>query len=191
MSAPRHEARPRLRAHGRSLSELVVGVSIAALVLTLAVRLPASIGHSTRVESLGRELLAALRFARGEAQARGVRVVVCASEWPQATEPSCAAPSGLPAGWLVFIDDFESPDNLPGVLDRPGDTLLRVVLGDPAVSVTAANPEAGNWLAYDPRGMLLGPNGWLATDIVFCLNGSASVVSLKTSGSATADQRRC
>lgn len=199
MSDPRFRARLPQRtpgplregSTGRSLGELLVGMAVVALVLTLGLRLPAAFGHAARVETLSRELLSAMRFARSEALTRGLRVAVCPTNDPQAVEPTCAGPSASPGGWLVFTDDLENPANQPGVLDRPGDALLRVVRGDPSVTVTTSHPDAGNWIAYDPRGMLLGANGWLATDIVFCLNGSAGVVSLRTSGSASVDQRRC
>lgn len=176
---------------GRSLGELLVGIAVSAVVLTLAVRLPESFGHAARVETLSRELQAAARYARSEALARGTRVALCLTREPQAAEPACSAQPELNTGWLVFVDEVDVPGNQPGVLDRPGDTLLRVVRGDPSVSVTASNPDLGSWIAYDARGMLMGASGWLATDIVFCRSGSASVVTFKTSGSATVDQRRC
>ena len=176
---------------GRSLVEFLVGVAVAAVVLTLATGLPASLGASARVETLSGEMLSATRFARSEAMTRGARVTLCPTADPQAAQPSCSPPNVAPAGWLVFVDEIGRVGNQPGVLERPGDTLLRVVRGDKAVGVTATHPDFHTWVAYDARGMLLGASGWIATDIVFCLSGSAGVVSLRASGSASMDRRRC
>ncbi len=168
-----------------------MGLSIMGVALGLAARLSPEMGRVTRVENLSHELQAALRYARSEATVRGMRVSLCPTAEPQSQPPNCSAHAGLNQGWLVFVDDVQAPGNTPGIFDLSHDTLLRLVRGDAAVSVTASHPDLHAWLAYDARGMLLGPSGWLNAEIVFCLNGVASTVRLGTGGSMTVRPARC
>ncbi|MEN9418099.1 MAG: pre-pilin like leader sequence [Pseudomonadota bacterium] len=161
------------------------------VALGVAVRMSPQMGHATRVETLSHELQAAMRYARSEATSRGMRVALCPTAEPLAPTPACSAHAGLNRGWLVFVDDVRVTGNTPGAFEPSRDRLLRVVRGDDAVSVTGSHADLAAWLAYDARGMLLGPSGWLATEIMFCLNGMASAVQLGTDGSTAIRSGRC
>ncbi len=100
--------------------ELMVTISIAGIVLGLAIPSFTSIISSNRLTTYANELVAALNFARSEAIKRGVQVIVMrkgtiGSEWK--------------SGWDVFVDNDASNtfnDDGDATLCEPSeDCLLR------------------------------------------------------------------
>ena len=135
-----------------TLVELMVGVSILAVVLALAAPSYQQFGRSTRVVTQASELHGALTYARSESLRRGVRVTVCRSNNPQAASPACSSSGSWAGGWLVFVDNVQAASNLAGVVDG-ADTVLRV--GDTATGSTiTTSGNLGPWLAYSPQGLV-------------------------------------
>jgi type IV fimbrial biogenesis protein FimT len=189
--AGNHTSSGRSRARGRSLLELMVGVGLICVALGLAIRLAPEASAGVKVETLGREFQTAARYARSEALARGVRVAICPIADRHGSPPTCSTRADMSQGWLVFVDEVDAPGNVPGELDPPHDAPLRVLRGDAAVTVTPSHADAQRWIAFDPRGTLIGPSGPLALELRFCWNGAASAVALGTRGSAALTSGRC
>lgn len=96
---------PRAGVRGFTLVELAVVLAIVALLLRVGAP---GLSRGTAARALAAqasEFMAALRFARAQALARGAAVTICASA-PQAAAPACqrARSADWRAGWLVFAD---------------------------------------------------------------------------------------
>ncbi len=91
--------RPRWLA-GFTMIELLVVVTVAALLLSLAVPSMSAMVDSQKAVSLLNAFVSSLNLARSEAIKRNARVVVCKS----ATGLACASSGGWEQGWIVFHD---------------------------------------------------------------------------------------
>lgn len=92
---------------GFTLVELMVVVTLVALVLTLAAPSFARLASAAAISSGVNQFLADMRFARSEAIRRGGGVVLCRSDEPESSNPTCAstlAAQGWATGWIVFHD---------------------------------------------------------------------------------------
>lgn len=86
--------------HGLTLVELMVTVSIMAILLAVGVPSYRYITTSNRVSSEVNGLLLDLQFARSEALKQGRTVSVC----PATSTGTCAGNSNWQNGWIVFMD---------------------------------------------------------------------------------------
>ncbi len=110
------------RLTGFTLIELIVALSIAAILLTLAAPSMSSFILSQRLSGQVNDLIADLNLARSEAIKRGVSVTICKSANPTAASPACNTTTGdaWTTGRVIFVDlDGD------GVIDA-GETVLRV-----------------------------------------------------------------
>jgi type IV fimbrial biogenesis protein FimT len=103
------------RSPGFTLLELLITMSIAAILLTLAVPSFRYVTNSNRIAGEVNGLLGDLQFARAEAIKEGRTVTVCVSTDGQ----NCAGSTTWQSGWIVFSDPTDV-----GVVD-PGETILR------------------------------------------------------------------
>jgi type IV fimbrial biogenesis protein FimT len=95
------------KAAGFTLVELLVVVAILAVVLGLAAPSFARISQAAAVSSAVSQFMADMRFARSEGMRRGGGVVLCRSEDPESSAPTCAINAGTQdwaTGWIVFHD---------------------------------------------------------------------------------------
>ncbi len=101
---------------GVTLVELLIVLSIAAIVLTLGVSGFQGLIAHTRMTNAANGLIAHLQFARSEAVKRGADVSVC----PSANGAACvvANPSVWQIGYVVAILDGNSPPNVTTLLRR-------------------------------------------------------------------------
>jgi type IV fimbrial biogenesis protein FimT len=109
-----------------TLVELMVTVTVAAVLLSVVAPWFATFVLNNRITSQTNDLLANLAVARSEAAKRSVRITVCASTTWNTTPPSCTG-GGATAwnqGYIVFADV-----NANGTFDAANDILLKV--GEP------------------------------------------------------------
>ncbi len=85
---------------GVTLVELLVTLSIAAVVLTFAIPNFRDFLLNSRLTSQTNEFVLALATAKSEAVKRGTLVTVCS----RATDASCANSTTWDTGWIVFVD---------------------------------------------------------------------------------------
>jgi type IV fimbrial biogenesis protein FimT len=135
-----------LYAKGFSMIELMITISVAAILLALAIPSFTSFLNANRVTSQANELLATFQMARLESIRRGATVVVCGSNNANAATPICTAGSGW-TGWLSFVD--VNRDNTFATAN--GDTLISVN----ALSGVAAtgSSNVGAAVVFRPDGL--------------------------------------
>jgi len=131
---------PGLRPRGVTLIELLVTLSVAAILLTLGIAGFRSLIANARMTNAANSLIAHLQLARSEAVKRNVRVKLCPSEDGQ----RCLA--NLPALWhrgyiVAVVDDA-------GTLVPP---VLRHVDADEMRGVTVSSGSIGGFI-YLPDG---------------------------------------
>jgi type IV fimbrial biogenesis protein FimT len=104
---------------GFSLIELMVIVSVLALVLGLSIPAFSDMLSNSRMSSTVNDLVSSLHAARGEAITRRATVMLCPAN---AAGTDCQSGSDLEAGWLVFVDsnDDGSADAGEAILQRHG-----------------------------------------------------------------------
>lgn len=85
---------------GFTLTELLVALSIVAVLATVGMPSMAAIMDSIQLSSASNKFLSNLHLARSEAIKRNQRVVLCKS----ADGATCAGEGGWEQGWLVFHD---------------------------------------------------------------------------------------
>lgn len=112
--------RPHRRAAGFTLLELMITVSVAAIVLGLGVPTFADMIRNNRLTTAANDLLRSTQLARSEAVKRQAPVVVCATANSAATPPSCN--DGDFRDWIVFVDTDADwvMDATETVLERHG-----------------------------------------------------------------------
>jgi type IV fimbrial biogenesis protein FimT len=129
----------QIKSQGVTLIELIVAISIVAILLSVAIPSFSSAIRSTRLTTYANELVASLNLARSEAVKRGVQVSV---------KRKGSTNNNWDSGWDVFTDlDGD------GVLDT-ADTLLKTY---PALTngFTLRTGTAGyqTFMAYLPSGL--------------------------------------
>ncbi|RJG04611.1 GspH/FimT family pseudopilin [Noviherbaspirillum sedimenti] len=105
--------------NGFTLIELMITLSIAAILMALAAPNFGIFVLNSRMTAQSNDLLSAFQLARSEAIKRGVRVSLCKS----ANNTSCAASGTWAQGWIVFVDGTTA-----GTVDGTGanaDVVLR------------------------------------------------------------------
>lgn len=118
---------------GLTLIELLVTLSIAVVLITIAVPGFQAFFQRNRVQSAGSELVAALNLARSEAIRQGARVSVCGSADPSAAVPACGE-NQWQNGYVVFFDADGD-----GQFDENDDEVLRTGVHPTGLSVIAGS----------------------------------------------------
>jgi type IV fimbrial biogenesis protein FimT len=93
---------PKPLQQGFSLIELLVAISIAAILVAMATPSIEGIINSNRLRAAANETAATLQAARMEAIRANRMTVACMSANPDAVVPACNA--AAPLGWIVFQD---------------------------------------------------------------------------------------
>lgn len=179
---------------GFSFIELIITISIAAILLVLAIPSFTSFLNSNRVTSQANELLATFQLARIESIRSGSRVVVCGSANANATTPSCAA-SAAWAGWIAFVDTDR---------DNVFDATEKLVGANLLSGVTAtASSNVGNFITFRSDGLARTSGGALlqgtvriciatdtpllnSRDVAFASGGGRLVVTKVTAATCAA-----
>ena len=149
--------------------ELMVTISVLAILLMIAVPSFQSLVLNGRLTATTNDLASALAMARSEAVKRATRVTVCKSANTGAASPTCSAAANWRDGWIVFVDSATA-----GTVDgTDSGNILRVF--QPTVSNGMAidgGANFANWLSYLPSGGSVGngnlANGTFTVDFATC-----------------------
>ena len=96
----------RSLSRGFTLIELMVTISIGAILMSLGVPMMRNLIERNAVSGQVNSFVGAVQLARSEAIKRGIQVVVCRSANAETSNtPTCAASgTGWESGWIVFAD---------------------------------------------------------------------------------------
>jgi len=188
ISGARREHRPSVgtqsgvRQRGFSLLELLTTVTVAGILLTIAVPSFFSVTRNSHAVTNANELVSALMIARSEAIRRGSRVTVCRS----ADSATCGGTWAN--GWIVFRDDAATDATDPPVVGQ----VLRV-WGPP--TGTPAITNGANWIRFMPRGNARSTSGTMPVTFRIAVQGcsgqQARDVEINAVGRATASKVNC
>jgi type IV fimbrial biogenesis protein FimT len=112
---PRH-------ASGFTLVELVITVSVLALLASFALPGFTAIMQNNAMTASANELITAFTLARSEALKRESPVTICWTDSANADAPDCGDGNGWHSGWLIFADE-----DADGAFDDDEDVIRRQV----------------------------------------------------------------
>lgn len=159
-------------ARGFTLVELLVGLAVATILLTIAVPGYAFLINSSRLATVTNDLVTALQLARHEAIKRNLHVTVCKSA---GSASACAQTGMWQSGWLVFVDEGTA-----GVVDG-GDLPL---WSQPASSfgVEIDTSAYGLYIRYGPDGRSRASNNALNGTFRVCAGGNERDIIVSKTG---------
>ncbi|MGD8567927.1 MAG: GspH/FimT family pseudopilin [Gammaproteobacteria bacterium] len=138
---------------GFTLIELMMTLSIAAILMTIAIPSYITFTKNSRITSQANDLITSIHIARGEAARRGVKTALCRSGDATAANPTCGGSNyDYSNGWLVF-SIADNRGGTPVYDTTKGDELL--ALGKPQNGVTVYSGGGANVnLEFNPDGSL-------------------------------------
>jgi len=151
------------RESGYTIFELVITMSIVAILASIAVPGFKYVTSSNRIATEVNGLLGDLQFARSEAVKEGQPVTVCASASPYT---SCSGSSNWATGWIVFLDT-----NGDGILQAGTEAVIRTQVAFNGSDTFVATPAAFTGITYNRMGYA--PTG-LANAVNVTLHDSTS-----------------
>jgi type IV fimbrial biogenesis protein FimT len=135
------------RLQGFTIVELMIALAVAAIILTMAAPATTALVRDGRVRAQTFDLMGDINFARSQAIKRKVLVVLCRSQDPTATTPTCGGTANTwTTGWLIFASLNGNNTYENGV-----DTLLAI--GEAVSSLKViTNSTSNRNLEYSPDG---------------------------------------
>jgi type IV fimbrial biogenesis protein FimT len=127
--------------HGFSLIELLVSISVATIMLTVAVPSFRDFLLNTRLTTQANELSLALAYAKSEAVKRNAIVTVLKNA--DATTACAGGATGWSKGWTLFIDADS---------DRVIDTTEVILRVWPTLGSNTLCFNAGSWVEFQRTG---------------------------------------
>lgn len=160
------------RRSGFTLIEILVTLSVLAILLALAVPSLQSLVRNNRLTGLTNDLVSALNFSRSEAVKRGGRITICKSANSGAVAPICSTSASWQNGWLIFLDSS-------GVVGTFDGTDVRLRVGQPAGGNATITPDTAfaNFVSYFASGA-----SSASANMVVCLNNVSRTISINTTG---------
>ena len=93
-----------MKTKGFSLVELMITLSILAIVMALAFPSFSTLLIKQKIKSKRDELMSAFQYARTEAVTQNRPVSICPSANPWSSSPTCSGNTDWTTGWIVFYD---------------------------------------------------------------------------------------
>lgn len=162
------ENTPARRQRGATVTEVVVGLGIAAGAAGLAAPAMQEFLRASELTTASGELLADLHLARSEALQRNRRVALCKS----ADGLQCTGQGGWQQGWLVFQDE-----NNNGVLDDGEEKVAVHGALQQGMRVTG-NQHVAHYISFNALGATqLTGGGFQAGTLTLCRASAAPTPS--------------
>ena len=146
---------------GFSLIELMVTISVLAILLGIAAPSVTQFIVNNRLTSQANGLLADLSRARSEAGARHFPVTICAAE--DSTTCAAATTTNWESGWIVFVDA-----NADGAVANASDIIRYVAPLEGQTTVVSSSFTNVGYLTYRPFGGFSPPTSGTFT---LCVSG--------------------
>jgi type IV fimbrial biogenesis protein FimT len=131
----------RTRQQGLTLLELMIAVSVLAVLAGIAAPSFRDFTNNTRVTTTSNDLITSLNLARSEALKRGVPVTVCAS----ANAAACGLATDWVSGWIVF-----QSSGAAGVIESSEDIVQKWTSAAGNIQLIASSA----YLQYRPTGVV-------------------------------------
>lgn len=144
---------------GFTIVELLVTVSIIAILAALAFPSFAYVLRSNRVSAQANDLVGALTLARNEAITRSRGMTVCAADTRSGTPSECGSRADWQKGWMAIIDDKTSGAPDDGI---KASDILRTWAGSDHNTLAPLSDVA--FIRFSPRG-----EANVATNVTFNL----------------------
>ncbi|MDP1557435.1 MAG: GspH/FimT family pseudopilin [Nitrosomonas sp.] len=165
---------------GVTLIELLVTMSVLAILLAVGVPSFGQFTSNNRLNNFSNSLFSNLALARSEAIKRSGRVVICKS----ADGSACSGTEDWSQGWIIFadVDNDASMDN--------GEQIIHRMPTMPAGYRFVGNSAISNYVSYDAQGMTkLTSGAFQAGTFTLCppepaIAGSGRQIILSSSGRA-------
>ena len=136
------------RVAGFTLIELVVAVTILAILLTTGIPSMTEFVTANRVTAQADKFTRDLNYARSEAVKSGLSVFICRS----ANQTSCGNGTNWEQGWIIFRDADSDNTLDAGEEIRTSDGLTNAY-------TLRQGGNFANWIAYQPSGVSIGSGG--------------------------------
>lgn len=171
---------------GFSLIELMIGISILAILISLALPSFRTAVQNNRIASQANELVTAFHLARSEALKRNQPVIVCASSDGETCQGTWTD------GWIV------AEDNAPPGAAAP--TIARVIRSWPApnggAEIAETTDDTITLFRFLPRGELDGGIGivfpsTIAMSIPDCRGDQARNILINRAGRVSVETAAC
>ena len=159
---PPHRRQPRRLlawrgARGLTLVELLMGLLLMSVVLTIAAPGFQNFTKRTRVDLQITDLRSAMDYARAESLRRGVRVVVCSVLKVNAAAGAACSQGrnawGPSRNVMVFVDNVHVAGNIVGKVD--GDDIMLRLWEPPEDADQSTVYAFANWIAFTPQGRVI------------------------------------
>jgi type IV fimbrial biogenesis protein FimT len=159
---------------GFTLLEMMVTITIAGILLAIAVPALGTFIRGSRLSGGSREFIVDFALARNEAVLRAGTVTVCTS-----TNMTACTNSPWTAGRIIFVDG-----NANGAVDG-GDVIISTTRAlDSALSTTSTGAAAANVISFSPQGRVSAVG-----QITVCATGQMQRnINIRASGSASLDK---
>lgn len=142
--------RPSSRCAGFTLIELMITVTILAIITGMAMPSMTALLNGNAVKTETRKIVASLMYARSEAVARGGVVTIdnVSGSWSD--------------GWTIFVDANGAGNQ---AINNAIDTLLKNLPAASRNMRITNNAVVSRWISYSSTGMLVANAGGLTIDI--------------------------
>lgn len=181
-SQSRRAAGRRGAQRGFTLLELVTTVTVAGILMTVAVPSFFSTQRNSHAAADSNEMVGAFSIARSEAIRRGGRVTVCRSS------DGATCTGSWRDGWIVFTDNAATDATDPPVVG----TVLRV---SPPPTGTPTITGGSEWVRFLPRGYARSKSGTMPVTFTIAVKGctgqQARTVEINGVGRAAAARANC
>jgi len=147
------------RQSGFTLIELMVTITVAAILITLAVPNFILLIQNNRITSATNDFITVLNQARAEAVKRGNVVFICRTDDPQASPSDCQRANNAvydgnwSKGWLMYSVPTTIIATEGDYVDGT-DILVRLGTGPVGGVRITSDTEGNQWLGYNSDGML-------------------------------------
>lgn len=169
------------REWGYSALELLVTISVLAIVSAVAIPGLSDFVMRGRLATQANELIGAFNFARSEAVTRGTPVSLCPAAAPYT---ACANSPTWTSGWIVFTDAAGTA----GTVDA-GDEVIRVFQGlDGGNTLSTAATRS---VQYLPTGFLAAAAGPFTLRAGNCVGDGVRTIALSLQGRPDLDYGAC
>ena len=141
------------RQHGFTLMELMVTVSIAAVLTAIGMPSFTETIKNNRITAHVNEFVTALNFTRSEAIKRGVRVSMCKTS-DAMTCMRDGAGSNWAQGWIIFTNQDDDD-----VFDGADEAILKIQDRAQNQITMTGSSLVDDMISYRPNGVISRPNG--------------------------------